>query len=1391
MKRDKKRVSKNPRSTPIFEEGPYRILFQSNPQPMWMYDLETLAFLAVNDAAVAKYGYTEQEFLRMTIKDIRPEEDIPALLENVAHVTEGLDNAGVWRHRKKDGSIIFVEITSHSLVFAGRKAKLVTAFDVTTRVKVEEARSLLEQAIAASNDVVFMTDVDGRINYVNEAFEKLYGYTRSEALCQTPRILKSGKLSPEFYQDFWARIRSGETFREEFINRTKDGRFVTIESTIDPIKDRQSQTIGFIAIQKDITEYVETRRALNESETRFRTLANTTPAAIFTYGEKFTYVNPAAESLTGYTSAELLGMNFWEIVHPAHREFVRHRKQARLQGEDVPSRYEFKILRKDGAERWVEFSAALFKPDKIPYAIGTAFDITERKLYEERIRNSERLYKDLVENSNEVTYLLDRNLQLTYISPVIEQRTGYVPSELLGRLFAEVIFPDDIEIVKEQFRAALSGGTVEPVEFRFITKHGKTLWVRASTVPVMKEGRLESIRGVAIDITEQKLAMESLKASEERFRTLTETASSAIIIYQGDYLRYANRAAERLLGYSREELLSKKFWEIVHLDEQENVRQRGVARQRGEAVPINLEVRVVTKAGEIRWVDFTAAMIQYDGKPAVLGTVFDITDRKRAEDAVRKSEQRFRIVSEKTGQLIYDYDVISGAIHWSGAIEYLTGYSPEEFDSFDIGKWEEHIHPDDRMVALDDLNRSMNNRTPYHVEYRFRRKDGRYIIVEDNGAFLYDADGKAYRMLGTMSDVTERKQAEVALRESEAFRRLIVEAEPECVKVVAADGTLIDMNPAGLKMIEAESLEAVRGKSIISLVTPRFKPAFTALHERVLQGESGKLEFEIVGLQGTHRWLETHAVPLRGNSNKVEALLAVTRDVTEWKRAQEALAASERRYREIFEEDLTGNFISTPDGRIHMCNKRFATIFGYASIEEALQTPAEEYHARPGQREAFLALLRRMKRLEHYEEVARRKDGTLIHIVENVIGKFDAEDNLVEIHGFVFDVTEQRRLEEQLRHAQKMESIGTLASGIAHDLNNILTPILIASEILKRKEENPAVLQLVNTIEKSAQRGASVVKQILTFARGAEGEQVIVHPKHLITEMFSLMEETFPKSIKLQKSVSSDLRMVKGDPAQLHQVLLNLCVNARDAMPNGGILRVSAESVTLDESFVSKYPNAVPGQYVQMAVTDTGIGIPQEIIGKIFDPFFTTKEVGKGTGLGLSTVIGIVKGHRGLIHVYSELGKGTTFKVYLPASKDDEKKPVEVVTDDSLRGSGESILVVDDELSLREMVKATLESYGYHVLLAKDGAEAVALTAQYQESIQLVITDMMMPYMGGLATIKSIRRILPEVRVIIMSGLQTNEQDALAVGISRFLLKPFTSDRLLRTVRELLSSQEG
>jgi len=381
-------------------------------------------------------------------------------------------------------------------------------------------------------------------------------------------------------------------------------------------------------------------------------------------------------------------------------------------------------------------------------------------------------------------------------------------------------------------------------------------------------------------------------------------------------------------------------------------------------------------------------------------------------------------------------------------------------------------------------------------------------------------------------------------------------------------------------------------------------------------------------------------------------------------------------------------------------------------------------------------------------------------------------------------------LEAQLLRSQRLESIGTLAGGISHDLNNVLTPILSGLQILKRKITDRQSLHLLETIEASAKRGTDIVKQVLSFARGLEGEKILLQPKHLIGELEKIVHETFPKSIQFARYVTSELWTVYGDVTQLHQVLLNLCVNARDAMPNGGILTIRADNIIIDENYVRMNVEARPGPYVVITVTDTGTGIPPGIMEKIFEPFFTTKDPGKGTGLGLATVKTLVKAHGGFVNVYSELGKGTSFKVYLPATLTGKSRETVKQEDDIVSGAGETVLVVDDEMSILEITKESLETFGYKVLTASDGTEAIVQFAQNHGDIDVVITDMMMPYMDGPATIRALRKIDPHVKIIATSGLSIDRRVAEAhnLDVQGFLIKPYTAETLLRSVREVLQN---
>ncbi len=386
------------------------------------------------------------------------------------------------------------------------------------------------------------------------------------------------------------------------------------------------------------------------------------------------------------------------------------------------------------------------------------------------------------------------------------------------------------------------------------------------------------------------------------------------------------------------------------------------------------------------------------------------------------------------------------------------------------------------------------------------------------------------------------------------------------------------------------------------------------------------------------------------------------------------------------------------------------------------------------------------------------------------------------------DITEKKRLESQFLRAQRMESIGTLAGGIAHDLNNVLHPIIMALQWLRQKFTDEQSQKLIDTIETSAQRGANLVKQVLSFARGLEGEHMPIQIRHLISEIEKILQETFPKSIEIRTDISRDLWTISGDPTQLHQVLMNLCVNARDAMPTSGRLSISAENVFIDESYARMNIDAKVGPYVVITVSDTGVGIPSKIMDRIFEPFFTTKEPGKGTGLGLSTAFGIVKSHGGFIHVYSEVGRGTRFRVYLPAIKTTEVKKVEEKKSELPIGHGELILVVDDEPSIREVTRATLETYGYRVITASDGAEAVALYTQNREEVRIVLMDMAMPIMDGPSAIRALYKIDPQVKVVAVSGLRENDKlrEVTGTDVCTFLSKPYTAETLLVTLHKVL-----
>lgn len=420
----------------------------------------------------------------------------------------------------------------------------------------------------------------------------------------------------------------------------------------------------------------------------------------------------------------------------------------------------------------------------------------------------------------------------------------------------------------------------------------------------------------------------------------------------------------------------------------------------------------------------------------------------------------------------------------------------------------------------------------------------------------------------------------------------------------------------------------------------------------------------------------------------------------------------------------------------------------------------------------------------------KTRDGKAIIVSSRWTLVRDESDRPKSILVINTDITEKKSLESQFLRTQRLESIGTLASGIAHDLNNILSPILMSVGILRMSVKDGPSEKMLKIIEGSAERGAEIVKQVLTFARGVDGERSTLQARHLVNEMVKVMAQTFPRNITIRNNLPKELAPVSGDATQLHQVLLNLCVNARDAMPDGGAITLEGENTVVDEHYASMNPDAIPGSYVILSVSDSGSGIPQEVMNRIFDPFFTTKEQGKGTGLGLSTVVGIVKSHRGFMTVKSTVGEGTTFRIAIPVATDGQTGETAASTKAIPTGNGEIILVVDDEPSIREAASRTLEANGYQVYSAEDGTDALALYFQRRNEIDLVLTDIQMDLMDGVGLTRALKRIEPDVKIIASSGHAAPEKrEALRqLGVCAFLDKPYTGDRLLIALHDAITS---
>ena len=634
------------------------------------------------------------------------------------------------------------------------------------------------------------------------------------------------------------------------------------------------------------------------------------------------------------------------------------------------------------------------------------------------------------------------------------------------------------------------------------------------------------------------------------------------------------------------------------------------------------------------------------------------------------------------------------------------------------------------------------------------------------------------------NDISERKGSE---QEAQKFISL-AENDSEFVGMATFEGNVTFLNEAGRQLVGLSgSAEALSTK----LADYYTEQTWATLRDAVLPEilEAGRWDGE-----GQLRHFKTGKpidvqikifVVKHLHSGEPLCLATIQRDVTERNRADALI----REQAALLDHARDAILVCDLLRQVLFWNKSAERLYGWTAAEvigrdireliyrdnlEQFEEATEEFE----EKKEWIGELRHV-----------RKDGKEIIVESRWAMVQDAEGNPKSVLSINTDITERKKLETQFLRAQRLESIGTLAGGIAHDLGNALSPILMAVQMLQRKFDDEESQHLLAVLRINAERGGDMIKQVLAFAKGAEGNRITLQLRHLIKEVVKILKNTFPKSIEISYSLPQDLWPVSGDATQLHQVLMNLCVNARDAMAVGGTLTLTAKNISLDENYARMHPEAKPGQYALITVADTGEGIPDYLLDRIFDPFFTTKEQNKGTGLGLSTVMGIVKGHGGFIAVHSKPRLETQFRIYIPAVNSELFKRAEEPGSGMLVGHGETVLVVDDESSIREITRGTLETNGYEVLTASDGTEALAIYVANKEKISAVVMDMMMPYLDGMATIRALKKLDHKVKVIASSALAANGQalETAAEGVKTFLTKPYTAEKLLAALAEILN----
>jgi two-component system, cell cycle sensor histidine kinase and response regulator CckA len=1149
----------------------------------------------------------------------------------------------------------------------------------------------------------------------------------------------------------------------------------------------------------EIAERKEMEKQLKESAEMYAGLFENSIEGVFAVDLKgnFTQINKAFEDISGYDHDEVIGQNFRRVMSDETAEKVfKTYNRLYLTGDPVKDlTYEF--LRKDGQRRSVEgYVNAIRKDDKIIGFQGTLRDITERDLSLEALRESEERFRNLFENSIEAVLTVDIRGTITSANQAFSEMSGYTVDELIGKNYRELITKEDVQRTFEAYnRLYRTGEPIRDMISSRVHKNGEIRTAQSYVNVIRKSNEIVGFQATIRDITEKQKMEAALIESEQRLKLAVEAAQIGL----WDWDMPSDRVIRsewwfRMLDYQPDEVeLTVEAWSsLVHPDDLATSDKAVNEHLAGKTPFYQTEYRMRAKSGNYKWILDRGQVISRDdaGRPLrALGTHMDITERKRTEEVLHESEIFLKETQKiarlggwkanpHTDYLEWTdgvYDIIEAPYDYKPGLTEGMKYYPAEYIP----------------VIKEKVSNCLETGEPFLIEVEVITETGRRLWTEVRGLAPVTEGERSY-VIGTFQDTTERKKTIDAIKESEERYRSLFANSIEAAHITDLNGKIVVANGA-FQAISGYSGEELIGMSYRKVLDPenadKVRKAYLHLYNTAEPIKN--LIYDFITKDGSRRTVEAYVNNLY-YEGKIVGFQGTFRDITERKRAETALRISEEKYRNVI-ENAQEAIIIIVDGVIQYANPMTEKLTGYTLDELKSKTITEMIYPEnhEGMMKEYLRKLSGDPLTYPSEFRYITKDGEIRWY--DAIAMAISWEGKSAILTFARDITDRKNLEKQLMQSQKMEAIGSMAGGIAHNFNNILVGIMGYSEyLLNKRDEDDPEYKALKTIFDGAIKASQLTRQLLNLTRAGEYQLKRCDLNSIIDKVIPLVMGTFNKSIDVRTKLGMNLPSFNADSSHLEQCLLNLCINARDAMPSGGSLLIETCMKDLDEAFIRAHIGSQTGKHLVLTVSDTGVGMSQEVRDHIFEPFFTTKLEQEGTGMGLATVYGTVKKHRGFITVYSEPGEGTTFRLYFPVTR---ATSAEAQSEDTIKESRghETILIIDDELDVREIWAEYLRNIGYSVILAENGEQGISLFSENKDTIDLIILDVIMPKMGGKDALNRIKEIDPDTKILIASGYSENGKagEIITDDVDGFIQKPTTLRELSEKVSRVLGNSDS